>query len=157
MFYLSSRPMRTMLKKMKYCRQACLAFQWLSRKQTSCHAGKHLIIHVLEAPGDSLVKGGWGNVSQQLPNSPGMVPLDTPFLACAPWSVGLGSLAHGGRDWQLTACFQDWLDEWLKQHDGQSHKKKAGSQRDGKSLPERKKKKKGGGTKKASAHRATYG
>ena len=83
------------------------------------HAGKQLIIHGLDATGDSLVKDGWGNVSQQPSNSPGTVPLDTPFLACAPWSGGLGNLAHHGRDWQFTACFQDWLDKWLKQHDGQ--------------------------------------
>lgn len=68
---------------------------------------------------DSLVKGCWGNVSQQPSDSSGNLSPDTVSGMCSLISRLGQASTHGGRDWQFTACFQDWLDEWLKQRDGQ--------------------------------------
>lgn len=81
-------------------------------KETSHHT-------CVQTETDSLVKGCWGNVSQQPSDSSGILSPDTVSGMCSLISRLGQASTHGGRDWQFTACFQGWLDEWLKQHDGQ--------------------------------------
>lgn len=86
------------------------------KKETSCYAGKHLIIHVLEAETDSLVKRCWGNVSQQPSDSPGIVSLDTVSGMCSlisrpgqadTWWEGLAvhSLLSGLVGWMIKTAW----------------------------------------------------
>lgn len=97
-------------------------FLWTSKRQTSCCGGKHCIIHVLDATTDSLVKGEGGVtkcVTSTLKQSWDAVPGHFGSGTCSLISRLQQPGTYGRKDWQFTASFQDQLDKWLKQHDGQ--------------------------------------
>lgn len=80
------------------------------------HGWQRLIAHALEALRDGLAKGGSGNVSQRLPNSPGtvhciaaMCSLITGFGQLGTWWVGRGVRGIGSR--RLVFLGSGWMND----------------------------------------------